>query len=223
MLPNCEVLADVGCDHGYLSVAVLESGLAKKAIAMDINRDPLSKAAQNIKSNGFSERGFTRLSDGLKELEPGEADVICICGMGGALIGRIIGNDIEVAKAAKVLVVEPQSEYYELRLFLMSEGFVIDDESLCMEENKIYPIIKIHFEPDSDKRISYTKAQLTYGPKIIEKTPELLYKLLDKNESEYSSILLKLEKRGADTDAIAKRCLELKEELELITQIRNSL
>ncbi len=223
MVPDCQVVADVGCDHGYLTIALLESDVAKKAIAMDINKGPLAKASENIATAGFQDRAETRLSDGLAKLEPAEADVICVCGMGGALIGRIISKDFQVASSAKTMIIEPQSEYYELRTLLMEKGFVIDDEALCTEENKIYPIIKIHFEPDEAKRVSYTMAQLTYGPKVIEKSPELLHKLLDKNESEYSSILSRLENGGNDTDAIKQRCQELKEELEIITQIRNSL
>lgn len=223
MIPQCQTVADVGCDHGYLTIALLENNISKRAIAMDINKGPLAKAKQNIQAAGFTDRGKTRLSDGLAKLSVGEADVICICGMGGALIGRIIQKDLQVAKSAKTIIIEPQSEYFELRTSLMELGFVIDDEALCTEENKIYPIIKIHYEPEEDNHVTYTKAELTYGPIVIEKSPELFHRLLDKNESEYSSILSKLENGGKTSEAIAKRCQELKEELEIITQIRNSL
>ncbi len=223
MLPKCEAFADVGCDHGYLTLAVLENDIAKKAIAMDVNKGPLAKARENIQKAGFSDRADLRLSDGLKELTVGEADVICICGMGGVLIGRIIMAGLEVAKSAKVIVIEPQSEYYELRSLLMDEGFIILEEDLTTEENKIYPIIKISYEPDASRRIDYSKAQLEYGPKVIERAPELLYKLLDKNEKEYSSILSNLEKNPNPSDAIVKRCEELNEKLDLIQEVRNSL
>lgn len=223
MVPVCDTVADVGCDHGYLSIALLETNIAKRAIAMDINKGPLNKANENILATGFKDRCETRLSDGLAKLEASEADVICICGMGGALISRIISNDFDVAKSVKCLIIEPQSEYFELRSMLAEKGFVIDDEALCTEENKIYPIIKIHFENDKSNRPAYTKAQLVYGPKVIEKSPELLQRLLDKNESEYSSILNKLENGGGNSEAIVLRCRQLKEELEIITEIKNLL
>ena len=223
MVPVCDTIADVGCDHGYLSLALLEADVAKRAIAMDINKGPLAKANENILASGFKDRCETRLSDGLAKLEVAEADVICICGMGGALIGRIISKDFEVAKSAKCLIIEPQSEYFELRSMLTESGFVIDDEALCTEENKIYPIIKIHYEADAKNRPAYSKAQLVYGPKVIEKSPQLLKKLLDKNESEYSSILSKLENGGSDSDAIVSRCRQLEEELDIISEIKNSL
>ncbi|MBR5635377.1 MAG: SAM-dependent methyltransferase [Pseudobutyrivibrio sp.] len=224
MIPRCNTVADVGCDHGYLSIALLENGIAEKVIPMDVNKGPLSKARENIQTAGFKDKAELRLSDGLKKLNPNEADVICICGMGGALIGRIIDAGIAVAKTASCMIIEPQSEYYELRSFLMKQGFVIDDEDLTSEESKIYPIIKLHYEADEDKRVLYSTAQLEYGPKVIEKKPELLNKLLDKNESEYTSIINKLERGGVPTtDATAARCQELKDKLEIITQIKNSL
>jgi tRNA (adenine22-N1)-methyltransferase len=105
----------------------------------------------------------------------------------------------------------------------MEQGFVIDDEDLTTEENKIYPIIKLHYECDEESRIAYSKAQLIYGPKVLEKKPQLLQRLLDKNESEYSSILNKLEAGGNSSSAIEARCSELKEELEIITQIKKTL
>jgi tRNA (adenine22-N1)-methyltransferase len=128
-----------------------------------------------------------------------------------------------VAKSSKLMIIEPQSEYLELRTFLMEQGFVIDDEELTCEENKIYPIIKFHYEADESRRMTYTTAQLEYGPKVIEKAPELLIKLLDKNESEYSSILSKLENGGSDSEAIKSRCRQLREELDIISEIKNSL
>ncbi len=223
MVPACDTIADVGCDHGYLSIALLEREVAKRAIAMDINKGPLAKANENILASGFKDRCETRLSDGLAKLEVAEADVICICGMGGALIGRIISKDFDAAKSAKCMIIEPQSEYFELRSMLAETGFVIDDEALCTEENKIYPIIKIHYEADVKNRPTYTKAQLVYGPKVIEKSPQLLQKLLDKNESEYSSILSKLENGGSDSETIKSRCRQLREELDIISEIKNSL
>ncbi len=223
MIPNCGTLADVGCDHGYLSIALLQNEVVKKAIAMDVNKGPLAKAKENVVATGLMDRCELRLSDGLMQLSVGEADVICICGMGGALIGRIIKAGINAAKAAKLMIIEPQSEYFELRSLLMEEGFVIVDEELTTEENKIYPIIKMYYEPDVSKREIYNDAQLLYGPRIIEKKPELLTTLLAKNESEYTSILSRLERGNNRSAAIESRCLELRKELELIGQIKNSL
>lgn len=224
MIPHCQTLADVGTDHGYLPLAVLENDIAQKAIAMDVNAGPLNKARKNLEAAGFSDRSELRLSDGLKELAAGEAQVISICGMGGTLIGKIIKAGLEVAQSAECLIIEPQSDYYSLRKLLMEMGFVIIDEDLTCEENKIYPIIKMYYEADESKRIIYSDAQLTYGPKIIERAPELLMKLLDKNQKEFSSILVNLEENNVEkSPAIAARCAQLIHELELIKEVQNLL
>lgn len=224
MVPRCGTVADVGCDHGYLTISLLENGVADSAIAMDINAGPLKKAQENITAAGLSSRASLRISNGLQKLEENEADVICICGMGGTLIGKIIVAEERVAKSAETLIIEPQSDYYSLRKTLMEMGFVIIDEDLTCEENKIYPIIKLYYEPDEGKRTHLSEAELEYGPVIIKKVPKLLIKLLDKNEKEYSSILESLEsKKTGQSDAILSRMQQLRHELDLIAQVRNTI
>ncbi|MCR4567563.1 MAG: class I SAM-dependent methyltransferase [Pseudobutyrivibrio sp.] len=223
MIPICQTVADVGTDHGYLPIALLENQICKRAIAMDINSGPLDRAKANIKEAGFESDIELRLSNGLEKLSAGEAEVISICGMGGPLIGKIIQAGEQVAKLADCIIIEPQSDYYTLRKLLMDMGFVIIDENLTCEENKIYPIIKLKYQADIVKRVTYSDEQLEYGPKIIERAPELLIKLLDKNQKEYSSILASLNKNTTRSDAISSRCQELEHQLLLIDRVRKLL
>ena len=218
MVPKCHTVADVGCDHGYLTIALLECGKVDKAIAMDVNKGPLNSAKENVSLYGLSDNVDFRLSDGLKKLSASEADVICICGMGGALITRILDAGLTVAKTATTLILEPQSEYDKLREFLVRNHFSFLDEELCMEEGKIYPIIKVSYEPDSSA--SLNADELEYGPIIIKKRPLLFEKLLEKNKNEYLSILEKLEKKDTASDSpIHKRIEELKDELDRIQRL----
>ncbi|MCR4830167.1 MAG: class I SAM-dependent methyltransferase [Pseudobutyrivibrio sp.] len=220
MVPNCETIADVGCDHGYLTIALLEGGVAEKAIAMDVNKGPLESAKANIGQAGLLNQVQFRLSDGLAKLNEAEADVICICGMGGALIKRILDSGIAVAKSAGTLILEPQSEYRALREFLMQQHFVILDEMLCTEEGKIYPIIKVSYNPNEN--LCYNDIELEYGPIIIKNRPELLNTLLEKNKNEYCTILEKLEEKS-DVEAdspIQKRKKELSDKLSMIRRLQ---
>lgn len=218
MVPQCETLADVGCDHGYLTISLLENKIAKRAIAMDVNKGPLESAKVNVASASLLDAVSFRLSDGLAKLDEAEADVICICGMGGALIKRILDARLMVAKSAKALILEPQSEYRALREYLVEKGFQFIDESLCTEEGKIYPIMKVSF---SGEHTDLSEAELEYGPVIIEKSPDLLQTLLEKNKREYTSILNKLESLQATevTDPIQHRKAILLNELDLIQQV----
>ena len=218
MVPQAETVADVGCDHGYLTISLLESKKAQKAIAMDVNRGPLQSAEINVRQANLSDKVEFRLSDGLAGLQPGEANVICICGMGGALIKRIIKANLSIAQRAQILILEPQSEYKALREFLIANDFKFIDEDLCTEEGKIYPIMKLSW---SDQKVELTEAQLEYGPVILEKKPDLLKTLLDKNKNEYTTIIEKLNKIPSKdvTSQIQNKKAQLLNELDLIQQV----
>ena len=84
------VLADVGTDHGYIPIYLLQEKRIKKAIAMDINAGPLQRAKEHIALYGLKDYIETRLSDGVEALMPGEADTILIAGMGGGLVMHIL-------------------------------------------------------------------------------------------------------------------------------------
>ena len=104
------MLADVGTDHGYIPIALMEQHRIRGAIAMDINEGPLTRAKEHISSAGLEEYIQTRLSDGVQALNVQEADSSLIAGMGGELVAHILGEGEEVSAAAAVLILQPQSE-----------------------------------------------------------------------------------------------------------------
>ena len=83
-------IADIGTDHAYIPIWLVEEKRAVSAIAMDINQGPLAKAKENIELHGLSSYIETRLSDGMKKLCPNEADSVIIAGMGGGLVMKIL-------------------------------------------------------------------------------------------------------------------------------------
>ena len=83
-------LADIGTDHGYIPIALVQEGRIPSALAMDVGKGPLSRAREHIHSQGLDTYIETRLSDGLTELHEGEADTVLIAGMGGMLMKRIL-------------------------------------------------------------------------------------------------------------------------------------
>ena len=82
-------LVDVGCDHGYLPVYLVQNKKIPTAIAMDVRKGPLSRAEEHIAQYGLLDYIETRLSDGLEALKSGEGDTLVIAGMGGPLMERI--------------------------------------------------------------------------------------------------------------------------------------
>ena len=139
------VVADIGCDHGYVSIYLVESGIACRAIAMDVRKGPLSGALNNIHDFGLSDYIKTRLSDGLKALEPGEADAIIIAGMGGKLMMRILEEGDPVALGVCYGVLQPQSDLDEFRKYLRDKGYVILDEKVILDDGKYYFPMKVSF------------------------------------------------------------------------------
>lgn len=153
-------LADIGCDHGYLSIWLVREKTVGRAIAMDLREGPLKKAQESIRFFHQTEVIETRLSDGMDKLRPGEADRIVIAGMGGILMKDILvrGRDC-VAKAGQ-LVLQPQSDPELVRAEVHAQGFRITDERACFEDGKWY--VCIAAEPGTEET-PYTGAELRYG------------------------------------------------------------
>ena len=138
MIPAGKVVADVGCDHARVAIWLVKNGIAPRVIATDLRPGPLSHADANIAYFHCEDRIETRLSDGLANLRPSEAEVILIAGMGGALTVHILSEGLERMQEAEELILQPQSERGAVRRFLLTHGFAIVDEKCCVEDGKFY-------------------------------------------------------------------------------------
>ena len=100
MVSQGSVVCDVGCDHGWVSIYLVQKGIADKVYAMDVRTGPLERAKEHIGRYQLEESIETRLSDGLSNLTVGEADCMICAGMGGPLMMKIL---TECSVMAKVL------------------------------------------------------------------------------------------------------------------------
>ena len=157
-----DCVADVGCDHGYVSMYLVQSGIAKRAIAMDVRSGPLAMAAGNIESMGLSDRIETRLSDGLSELKSGEADSLVIAGMGGKLMISILEKKSPAELGIKSAVLQPQSDIDEFRQFLRDNHFEIVDERIILEDGKYYFPMRVEVAEDNRKGKAIGRAPDSY-------------------------------------------------------------
>ena len=172
MVSEGMVLADVGTDHGYIPIYLVEQKKILKAIAMDINEGPLERAREHITLYGLDAYIQTRLSDGVAALKPGEADAVLIAGMGGGLVMHILKDGEEVCKEARELILQPQSELERVRAFLRDEGYEILTEDMVLDDDQFYPMMKAHYvgknidnhsgidEPEQRKEASLGKLQI---------------------------------------------------------------
>ena len=139
MVTTGGILADIGTDHAYVPIALVQRQKIKGAIAMDINEGPLARAQEHIRAARLEEYIQTRLSDGAEALLPNEADSILIAGMGGELILHILTEGESVCSTAKELILQPQSEIHKVREYLRQHQYKIEDEDMVCEEGKYYP------------------------------------------------------------------------------------
>ena len=149
-------LADIGTDHGYLPIALCQSGKIPSAIACDINPLPLRSAEENIAKFGLSKMIKTRLSDGLKELAPNEVDDIVIAGMGGELIRDILSSAPWVKDEAKHLVLQPMTHHDDLIRWLYENGFDIERQAAVRDDGKAYTVLSTRFTGDKTDCDLYT-------------------------------------------------------------------
>lgn len=135
-------VVDVGCDHGYIPIYLVQSGISPKVFAMDINEGPLLRAREHVDRAGLGEYIVLRRSDGLRAYKMGEADTLICAGMGGRLMQKILEAEPEKTKDFKELILQPQSEIPAFRKFLKDKGYTICQEEMIWEDGKFYPVIK---------------------------------------------------------------------------------
>ena len=131
-------LADVGTDHGYLPIFLLQSGRVASAIATDIAPGPLERAKSAARR--FGAALDCRLCDGLSAVSPGEADTVVIAGMGGETIAHIL-SAAPWTREGITLLLQPMSKAEKLRPWLAEQGCAIVREVLVEDRGKLYPIL----------------------------------------------------------------------------------
>lgn len=208
---NSAVAADIGTDHAYIPIELIRSGRAERVIASDVKKGPLEIAEGNIKKYGLSDKIETRLGSGISVLDRGEADTVIIAGMGGELICEILKADIDKARES-TLIIQPMNAQYELRRFLIENGFTIEKEDIENEKHRVYNIliVKNGEEKPFDKDIDYHIPVYLYShPKF-----KLLY---EKKLREFNKIIAGLEKsENCDIERLNyyKNCVKEMEEIK---------
>ncbi len=218
MVTPGSVLADIGTDHGYVPISLVQRKKIPRAIAMDVNKGPLQRAKEHICECKLEDYIETRLSDGVKKLETGEVDSILIAGMGGDLVIRIITEGMLVCRSVKEMILQPQSELGKVRKFLRENKFEIVDEDMVIEDGKYYPMMKV-VPVDEVKLWEILPEEVIpacdmYGPFLLKNGNPSLRKYLVKQHKQLTKILKELEKQP-DSKAISIRKQEVLEEISI--------
>jgi tRNA (adenine22-N1)-methyltransferase len=209
-VPEGSRIADIGTDHGYIPIHLVQEGKAKHAIAMDVREGPLLRAQAHIQEAGLQTQVEVRLSDGLLKLEENEADCVVIAGMGGELMIHILEAGRDLWESIPYWVLSPHSELDKVRRFLEEQEFFIERETMIKEEGKYYTVMGVSRETRAgnkeEREISYR-----YGRSLLESKDPVLKEYLKKEEEQLGQIMKGLS--VSSTDAAIRRMEELKFEL----------
>lgn len=227
MVPENRVVCDIGCDHGFVSIYLVQKGIASKVYAMDVRTGPLERAKEHIKEYGLDDYIETRLSDGLTKLEAGEAECMVCAGMGGPLMMKILTEGREKAHRMRELILQPQSELALFRAFLRKEGYKVTQENMIYEDGKYYPMMKVvpiavadvaeaEFGQNVEEAETVQEYELwdTFGELLLKERHPVLKQYLAHSESYLSELLERLEAQGGER--AKERVAEIQEELRMI-------
>jgi tRNA (adenine22-N1)-methyltransferase len=184
-IPNGSIAADIGTDHAYLPIFLVKQGICRFVIATDLREGPYQSAEKKIKEHALNDRINLRLGDGLKPLQPGEAEVVVLAGMGGNTIREILAESWQKLVEIKRLVLQPMADAGDLRVWLAANGWKIADEELVEDDGRIYVIIVA--EPGHE--VTCDPVYMELGPRLLEKRSPLLGRHLSSFMVKYERIL----------------------------------
>lgn len=198
------VLLDVGSDHAYLPIELVEKGHIERAIAGEVVVGPYQSAVKNVENHGLSDKIQVRLANGLAAFdESDQVSVITIAGMGGRLIASILEEGFDKLAHVERLILQPNNREDDLRNWLQDHGFQIIAESILEEAGKFYEILVVEagqmklsardtrFGPFLSKEVSPVFVQK--WQKEAEKLQFALGQIPEKNQEERQILAEKIQ------------------------------
>lgn len=191
-------VADVGTDHAFLPIYLIESRKATRALATDIRQAPLARAKKNIAARGLADKIETVLTGGLDGLEKYPLDCIVIAGMGGLNIIEILSAAVFVRERKTRLVLQPMQNVTELRRYLAGAGFCVEREIVTLEDDKVYQMMSSVYD---GKERSLSPVEELLGAYNIEHKsvrPREFAALCDRHIASLDARIKGLESAGRD-------------------------
>ena len=174
-----DVVADVGCDHGYLGIHLLTNGIAKQVFASDINEGPLQAAQRNARKYGVLKKMSFHLSNGVADV-PRDFDVLVCAGMGGDTMVSILESAPWLKCDRYRLVLQCQSKTPLLRRYLSENGWEIAAESVLKDGRFLYTVMEVVWNPDAPR---LTVGQWYISPALLTnaypETAEYVFRILE--------------------------------------------
>lgn len=170
-------VVDVGCDHGLLSIYLVENNLVSKVIASDVNENALKNAISNIEKRNLHIK--TVLSDGIEKIDLKDINTLIISGMGTSTILHILHDNKKLKKINK-LIIQANNDHYILRENLNEKGYYLKEESYTYDKNKWY-VTSLFVKSDNKNTIDVLKYGFLnnedYNDYLLKKNYEILKKI----------------------------------------------
>jgi len=157
-------IADVGCDHGYLSIHLLQHRIAVSAICSDIREQPLQSAICNAEKYGLRDKMEFYLSDGVQNI-PRDFDTLICAGMGADTMVSILTAAPWLRDSKYRLILQCQSKTPMLRKYLSDNGWRITEEAVLRDGKFLYTVMEVYYQPDYPR---LTAAECYFPPALLE-------------------------------------------------------
>ncbi|HEM5984111.1 TPA: tRNA (adenine-N(1))-methyltransferase [Streptococcus suis] len=211
-VPQGARLADVGSDHAYLPLFLVEQGRIDFAVAGEVVQGPYQSALQNVEQAGQSDKISVRLANGLAAVElDDQVSTVTIAGMGGRLIAEILEAGKDKLGSVERLVLQPNNREDDVRHWLVEHDFQLVAEEILEENDKIYEILVAE-----KGNVDLTADQLRFGPYLLEEQSTTFQKkwLKELDKLTYALEQVPLE-RQADRSAISQKIQQIQEVLHV--------
>ncbi|EES50404.1 class I SAM-dependent methyltransferase [Clostridium botulinum] len=184
---KCNTVMDVGTDHGYIPIYLVKNKIVEKAIASDINKDPLQKAKINASLDGVIDKIDLRLGGGLSPLKKNEVQGVIIAGMGGNLIRDILEKDINKVRKLDYLILQPAQNPEVLREYLYNSNYEILNEDLCFDEGQFYELFKVKYKIGENTKLDPIFYEIS--PVMLKENNKLIKEYIKSKIEKYNKIL----------------------------------
>lgn len=209
-VPKGSAIIDVGTDHAYLPIFLVQRGICPRAVGVDVHAGPFRSAIEQVKSQGLQERIRIYLGDGLQPVDPREGNVVVVAGMGGTTIIDILQAGERVLAHVNRLILQPMVAGGALRLWLLQHGWAITDEQLVEDDGRIYEICV----SERGAQPIPSEIMLELGPCIVAKKDPLLPKLVENRVEALESVLTQLDQ--ARRPGLEVRQAEIRNKIRLL-------
>ena len=211
-VPQGSILLDVGSDHAYLPIDLVERGQIEGAIAGEVVEGPYQSAVKNVEAHGLKEKIQVRLANGLAAFEEeDQVTVITIAGMGGRLIATILEEGLDKLSNIQRLILQPNNREDDLRIWLQDHGFRIVAESILEEAGKFYEILVVEAG-----KMELSASDVRFGPFLSKEVSPVFVQKWQKEATKLEFALSQIpEKNLAERQILADKIQAIKEVLHV--------